>query len=753
MGTVQAVAGFNNRKRGTLKAPVLSVLEILLKKIRAAADKNFEAVWEEAEAGLFELLGSRAEFLVNAAGRWISWRQLETPDIVSSESKTIDDLNTVGLALPPDGRFITIREGSIIARLQRPLPQHLEPQVLAIAAQTIDMALTLCDGQTRLVRSTGELYLMRSVATHVLKTHDLDELFLFVVHETRRLLASDICGVMMRDGDELRMKTCVGNFSVETAMLRMAPGVGVAGHVLASGKPCVIPDYVNSKTITKNFVPLARTEKVRSALAVPIISQNDVVGVLEVWRRRPSSFSVEDTQLLQALAGLASVAIDNATLIQSQEKSALALQQAHQELADRYLTISQVSAFQQEISRLLLEENPLPAIAARTGEFTQGTILILNKELSVEVSQVDNEVDASSFEPTISSIIRNRVKEPNDILSGAIGDLKYLVQPIGAWTEQMGWIVWIGADTPVEVTRLALAHVALTTAVNLLERKRLGQERSKTLESVLWDLLDGSPLVRAAAFDRARELHVPIKGDCRVILISFSDLISNKGNIKQNSTLHDEVLERIHLWDAGRFAYLVGMRGGQVRLICKASDTSKLVASLRSLLESFRLAKPPLQAIIGISGVNGDTNTLPEALREARVALEVARYRKGNNIACHDELGVLGLLVDLRNNADLARISDQVLGGLRNESEQSRRTLLDTLSVFFQCDCSHADTARQLRVHQKTIAYRMTKICRLTGLDLSSHHDRLLADVATKLTSMIEMCSVDDERYIDAVAD
>ena len=724
---------------GSPPEAALDTVASLVRRIRRATEDGMNSLWSEAELCLREISGCSIELLVNAAGIWCNWRDLETPTRCAGKGSGAVPQSVGGVHTGSGDVFLAIREGSIVARLVRPRPNPVDRRMLDLLAQAIDMEFTICDSRDRLVRSTGELDVMRSLATHILQTDDLDELLSLVTHETKRLLASDICGVMMRDGNEVAMQSCVGQFSSETSKLRMEAGVGVAGNVLATGEPCVVPNYVESDRITRDFVPLARVEKVRSALAVPIMSRNAIIGVLEVWRRRPSNFSENDTNLLLSLAGLAAVAIDNAKLNRSRERSASELRLAHQELAERYRTISQVAAFQDEVTRLLLEDlpQPLPSIAARTSQFTAGSILILSREMALEASELAEGVDGAALQKAVAAAIGKGSAASKEALEGDIGDRPFLAQPIGAWSERMGWIVWIGDGKPAEVTRLALGHVALTTSLHLLERRRIGRERSKTLEAVLWDLLEGSQPIRAAAVDRAHELSIHIKGDCRIILISFKELASRKGE-KQESALHDEVVDQIRVSELGRAAHLIGMRGEQARLICKAGDLRKLLASLTVLVEKLQHSFPTLHATAGVSGVNHDPYDLPLSLREAGVALEVARYRNCKMPACYEELGVLGLLIDLRDKADLRRIVNQILGGLGKESHQSRQVLIETLRAYFQSNCSQADTAKLLRVHQKTIAYRLAKLSRLTGLNLSRHQDRLLADMATKLMALVE---------------
>jgi len=43
------------------------------------------------------------------------------------------------------------------------------------------------------------------------------------------LLDADICGIFLREDDELVMRGCVGNHMVQTSRLRMRRGQGLAG--------------------------------------------------------------------------------------------------------------------------------------------------------------------------------------------------------------------------------------------------------------------------------------------------------------------------------------------------------------------------------------------------------------------------------------------------------------------------------------------------------------------------------------------
>jgi len=82
--------------------------------------------------------------------------------------------------------------------------------------------------------------------------------------------------------------------------LVLSIGEGITGWVAKEKKPALVPDVRKDPRYVK-----AR-EGVISELAVPIFIGNEVIGVLNVDGDAPSSFTLEDQELLQTLADLVS---------------------------------------------------------------------------------------------------------------------------------------------------------------------------------------------------------------------------------------------------------------------------------------------------------------------------------------------------------------------------------------------------------------------------------------------------------------
>jgi len=107
----------------------------------------------------------------------------------------------------------------------------------------------------------------------------------------------------------------------------------------------------------------------------------------------------------------------------------------------------------------------------------------------------------------------------------------------------------------------------------------------------------------------------------------------------------------------------------------------------------------------------------------------VARQLGRTGAVVYDRAGVVGMLLSLRHAVSMQRFLELNLGSLLHEEEKQRSQLMHTLRVFFDVNCWHGAASRRLGVHPKTIAHRLAKISELTGLDLTTHDDRLSADL------------------------
>jgi diguanylate cyclase (GGDEF)-like protein len=91
---------------------------------------------------------------------------------------------------------------------------------------------------------------------------------------------------------------------------RIPAGKGVTGWVARTGKAEIVAD------VRKDPRYIGVNEQVRSEIAVPLISEGRVIGVFNVESPRRGAFGERDLRVLTALAGYATIAIENARLFE-----------------------------------------------------------------------------------------------------------------------------------------------------------------------------------------------------------------------------------------------------------------------------------------------------------------------------------------------------------------------------------------------------------------------------------------------------
>ncbi len=708
-----------------------------------AADQGQDTLFSEARILFRNALGAAdARILVRSAGLWREWNRLEAEDGL--------DANIAVLAEGVQGRDAPIRSGRFVAAPISGLSVAVVIEIdeatetpagdLQSLCHLLHLALGSCESRHGNPDKLEAIKVFQRVANRILKSGDLNEVFTQITHEAKVRLSADICGVMLKEDDWLVMQRCVGNLASDTASLRMRSGQGVAGRVLETGEPCAIEDYVHSEIISRDFFSLARAERVKSALAVPLLSQNEVIGALEVWRRRPSRFTPQHTAELATLANLASLAIENVRLAQARESAARRLQVAHKELQARYDVIRMSADLQEGLTSLLLAGAAGPEIAEQASLHLSRPVLLLDRRLDVEAcSPADFE-----FEPILHDIrteVSKAGAESRALLRGET-EPKFYCQRIVAGAECFGWAAVFGGEDPGGAVQLALGEICVTVALYRMKERAAARALSDRLSSLLWDMIEAPEDLRRAALERARDLGVDLNGDICVMVCSFQEnprragaRSSDRGAPASWRQMIGEFATRLP--SSNREVKLSTLRGDELILVTATKGGARPRELAEAICKDLDRAMPGAITCIGVSRRLASPDLIPSACKDARAALAVIRQAGQNRVLAVEDIGVAGLLMSLRDGADFRQFAVEKMRGLLTEKTPQREMLLDTLRTYFGCNCSQHATAERLRLHQKTIAYRLEKIEKMTGLDLNSHESRMLLDLAVRMNDLL----------------
>jgi diguanylate cyclase (GGDEF)-like protein len=243
---------------------------------------------------------------------------------------------------------IGISQGPQHAMNPRELVTCAEAAMMTAKARGKDQTVLFDDGETerpepgstRDVRSIAHLKMLQSLAGKLNRLNDVQQIGATIATELRLLIDYHNCRVSLRDGDDLRPITFVGDHDTGLANAADAyttkVGVGITGRVAETGESLLVPNALECEFAIR----IPGTDELEESLAVvPLRYGSRVTGVIVISKLGINQFDEDDVRLLEVLAGQASVALENARLYEQQRLEAEAAKEAA-EIANALLEAS-----------------------------------------------------------------------------------------------------------------------------------------------------------------------------------------------------------------------------------------------------------------------------------------------------------------------------------------------------------------------------------------------------------------------------
>lgn len=148
---------------------------------------------------------------------------------------------------------------------------------------------------------------------------DIDILLKVIAEETKIAIQADRCTVFMLDKDknELWSKVALGMDSQE---IRFPADKGLAGYVVKTGEPLNIPNAYNDPRFNPD-IDKETGYHTKTILCMPIKNNNqEIIGAFQVLNKLGGVFTKGDEDLLVAIGGSASIALENAQLFEQQKE-------------------------------------------------------------------------------------------------------------------------------------------------------------------------------------------------------------------------------------------------------------------------------------------------------------------------------------------------------------------------------------------------------------------------------------------------
>jgi sigma-B regulation protein RsbU (phosphoserine phosphatase) len=163
---------------------------------------------------------------------------------------------------------------------------------------------------------------LQRAAQHITSTLDLDELLDRVTNDLALAIGNCKVAVSLRDPEtnEMVIRGIHGRTRKSRGMRLKIGCQGMVGHVAATGQMHYAPD------VRVDPYYIVCEPGALSEICIPLLSRGEVVGVFSVDHHATNAFSEDQIQVLQALAGHISVAIENARLFQLERMERVRMQ-------------------------------------------------------------------------------------------------------------------------------------------------------------------------------------------------------------------------------------------------------------------------------------------------------------------------------------------------------------------------------------------------------------------------------------------
>jgi signal transduction histidine kinase len=202
----------------------------------------------------------------------------------------------------------------------------------------------------------------------------LTETLARITEEAAGLLAVEGAGLRLVDGDELVRVATWGPVGGVMARERLRIGESLSGQVAASGQPLILAHTDADPSHDPVYRAMAEQHGFRSWLGVPLRDRERVVGVLVMQSRTEQRFGAADVRLLEAFAGQAAVAIENARLFERERERRRQLE-AVREVTLRLAGEMELAPLLELISRLVSELLRVESVAVYLWDETAATLV------------------------------------------------------------------------------------------------------------------------------------------------------------------------------------------------------------------------------------------------------------------------------------------------------------------------------------------------------------------------------------------
>jgi len=236
------------------------------------------------------------------------------------------------LAVPLLGRAGVLGVLDIASR--HSLAEH-EVKLTELFAAQAAVALETSRLHAEVQRRARGLTALNKASQAILSALDLHAVLELVIAEVKSLLNAEGASVLLHDPvtDGLVFATVDSPRAEQLMGKQIPPGTGIAGWVMQKKQATLVADAYHDPRFSRQ-IDGTTGMTTRSLAAVPLVIQGTVKGVLEAINKAHGAFDQQDLEMLEAMAGSAAIAMENARLFREVRETAGRLQALSRRLVE-----------------------------------------------------------------------------------------------------------------------------------------------------------------------------------------------------------------------------------------------------------------------------------------------------------------------------------------------------------------------------------------------------------------------------------
>jgi len=218
---------------------------------------------------------------------------------------------------------------------------------------------------------------------------------------------------------------------------------------------------------------------------------------------------------------------------------------------------------------------------------------------------------------------------------------------------------------------------------------------------------------------KAKELHIDYSSLRVVFLI----------NATSEKDIHvHEVIESLFPNKSKDFVIVIDNDNIVLVKEVKGKDDYKEVYKMASIIVDTLNSELMVKACIGIGTIISNLKDITKSYKEAQMSMIIGNIFSGDkNVYDYNNLGLGRLVYHIPTT--LCQLFLEEVFKENSVNSLDNETML-TIQKFFENNLNVSETARQLYIHRNTLVYRLEKIKRLTGLELTSFDDAVIFKIA-----------------------